>query len=48
MPEYRPYNYQEPDWRQWVPRYVEGQHWPWRSEEAQAEAEVPEGEGAQR
>jgi hypothetical protein len=27
---------------------VEGQHWPWRSEEAQAEAEVPEGEGARR
>ena len=47
-PEYRPYNYQEPDWRQWVPRYVVGQHWPWRSEEAQAEAEVPEGEGARR
>jgi hypothetical protein len=41
-PEYRPYNYQEPDWRQWVPRYVVGQHWPWRGDEAQAEAEVPE------
>ena len=38
-PEYRPYNYQEPDWRQWVPRYVLGQHWPWRSDEAEAEAE---------
>src|SRR3712207_4132698 len=27
-PEYRPYNYQEPDWRQWVPRYVVDQVWP--------------------
>jgi hypothetical protein len=45
-PEYKPYNYQEPDWRQWVPRYVVGQHWPWRSNET--EVDMPEGEGAQR
>ena len=24
---------------EWVPRYVVGQHWPWQSDEAQAEAE---------
>jgi hypothetical protein len=42
--EYRPYNYQEPNWRQWVPRYVVEQHWPWRRDEA----EVPEEEGARR
>jgi hypothetical protein len=47
-PEYRLYNYQEPDWRQWVPRYVVGQHWPWRSDGAQPEEVATDGEGAQR
>ena len=47
-PEYRPYNYQEPDWRQWVPRYVPGQIWPWRSDGAQPEEVATDGEGAQR
>lgn len=31
-PEMRPYGYQEPDWRRWVPPYVPGRPWPWRSD----------------
>jgi hypothetical protein len=46
-PEYRSYNYQEPDWRQWVPRYVPGQHWPWRSDSLRSEVATDE-KGAQR
>src|SRR4051812_21456447 len=33
-PGCRPYGYVEPEWRQWVPAYVPGQPWPWRTADA--------------
>jgi hypothetical protein len=33
-PVSKPYGYQEPDWRQWAPRYVPGRAWPWRNGDA--------------
>jgi hypothetical protein len=31
-PACKPYDYQEPDWRRWVPPYVPGRPWPWRDD----------------
>jgi hypothetical protein len=33
-PGCKPYGYVEPDWRRWVPSYVPGRPWPWRTADA--------------
>ena len=41
----RPYGYVEPDWRRWVPKYVPGRPWPWRSDPSGPRAETAEPTG---